>query len=66
MWYIIIVVNQFSKYAIFIAAPKDGSLEETIKLFFKHVVSIGAYHKASSVIEIPTSNENFGQDYSSL
>ncbi|XP_042968946.1 uncharacterized protein LOC122301604 [Carya illinoinensis] len=35
---LIVVVDRFSKYATFIAAPKDCSAEETAKLFFKHVV----------------------------
>lgn len=35
---IIVMVDQFSKYATFIVAHEDCSAEETVKLFFKHVV----------------------------
>ena len=35
---IIVVVDWFSKYATFIAAPKDCTIEETTWLFFKNVV----------------------------
>ncbi|GMQ12089.1 hypothetical protein CsSME_00054546 [Camellia sinensis var. sinensis] len=35
---ILVVVDRFSKYATFIAAPNECSAEETAKLFFKHVV----------------------------
>ena len=32
------VVDLFSKYATFIAAPKDSTVEETVGLFLKNVV----------------------------
>ena len=35
---IIVIVNQFSKYATFVPATKDCSAEEAAKLFVKHVV----------------------------
>ncbi|RVW71430.1 Retrovirus-related Pol polyprotein from transposon 17.6 [Vitis vinifera] len=35
---IIVVVDRFSKYATFIAAPTDCMAEETTRLFLKHVV----------------------------
>ena len=35
---IIVVVDRFSKYATFIAAPKDCTAEETTRLFLKNVV----------------------------
>ena len=35
---IIVVVDRFSKYGTFIAAPPDCTAEETAKLFFKNVV----------------------------
>ena len=35
---IIVVVDQFSKYATFIAAPKDCTVEEMTRLFLKNVV----------------------------
>lgn len=35
---IIVVVDQFSKYVTFIAAPKDYSAEETTNLFFMHMM----------------------------
>ncbi|RVW22706.1 Transposon Tf2-2 polyprotein [Vitis vinifera] len=35
---IIVVVDRFSKYATFIAAPTDCTTEETARLFLKHVV----------------------------
>ncbi|RVW86086.1 Transposon Ty3-I Gag-Pol polyprotein [Vitis vinifera] len=35
---IIVVVDRFSKYATFIAAPTDSTAEETTRLFLKHVV----------------------------
>ncbi|RVW76146.1 Transposon Ty3-I Gag-Pol polyprotein [Vitis vinifera] len=35
---IIVVVDRFSKYATFIAAPTDCTVEETTRLFLKHVV----------------------------
>ena len=35
---IIVVVDRFSKYATFIAAPIDCTAEETTRLFLKHVV----------------------------
>ncbi|KAL6327005.1 hypothetical protein AAG906_012689 [Vitis piasezkii] len=35
---IIVVVDRFSKYATFIAAPTDCTAEETTRLFLKHVV----------------------------
>ena len=35
---IIVVVDRFSKYVTFIAAPTDCTIEETIRLFLKHVV----------------------------
>ena len=35
---IIVVVDRFSKYATFIAAPNDCTSEETARLFLKHVV----------------------------
>ncbi|RVW38680.1 Transposon Tf2-12 polyprotein [Vitis vinifera] len=35
---IIVVVDRFSKYATFIAAPTDYTAEETARLFLKHVV----------------------------
>ena len=35
---ILVVVEQFSKYAMFIPAPKQCPAEETARLFFKHVV----------------------------
>ena len=35
---IIVVVDKFSKYATFITAPTDCTVEETSKLFLKHVV----------------------------
>ncbi|RVW49001.1 Transposon Tf2-8 polyprotein [Vitis vinifera] len=35
---IIVVVDRFSKYATFIAAPTDCTAEETARLFLKHVV----------------------------
>ena len=35
---IIVVVDRFSKYATFIAAPKDCTAEETARLFLKNVV----------------------------
>ena len=35
---IIVVVDRFSKYATFIAAPKDCTSEETARLFLKNVV----------------------------
>lgn len=34
----IVVVDRFSKYATFIAAPVDCTAEEIAKLFIKHVV----------------------------
>lgn len=33
-----VVVDQFSKYGVFIPAPKDCPAEEAARLFFKHVV----------------------------
>ena len=36
--FIIVVVDRFSKYATFIAAPTDCTAEETARLFLKHVV----------------------------
>ena len=36
--YIIVVVDRFSKYATFIAAPKDCTAEETARLFLMNVV----------------------------
>ena len=35
---IIVVVDRFSKYATFIAAPIDCTVEKTVRLFLKHVV----------------------------
>nr|CAN67852.1 hypothetical protein VITISV_020215 [Vitis vinifera] len=35
---IIVVVDRFSKYATFIAAPTDCTAEETTRLFLKHVL----------------------------
>ena len=35
---IIVEVDQFSKYATFIAAPKDCTAEETARLFLKNLV----------------------------
>ena len=35
---IIVVVDKFSKYATFVAAPTDCIAEETTRLFLKHVV----------------------------
>ncbi|KAL6329497.1 hypothetical protein AAG906_021505 [Vitis piasezkii] len=35
---IIVVVDRFSKYATFIAAPTDYTAEETTRLFLKHIV----------------------------
>ena len=35
---IIVVVDRFSKYSTFIAAPTDCTAEETARLFLKHVV----------------------------
>ena len=35
---IIVVVDKFSKYATFITALTDCTMEETSKLFLKHVV----------------------------
>ena len=35
---IIVVVDRFSKYATFTAAPNDCTSEETARLFLKHVV----------------------------
>ena len=35
---IIVVVDRFSKYMTYIAAPTDRTIEETIRLFLKHVV----------------------------
>ncbi|RVW61382.1 Transposon Ty3-I Gag-Pol polyprotein [Vitis vinifera] len=35
---IIVVMDKFSKYATFIAAPTDCTAEETTRLFLKHVV----------------------------
>nr|GEV60445.1 hypothetical protein [Tanacetum cinerariifolium] len=35
---IIVVVNRFSKYGTFIAAPPDVTADDTTKLFFKNVV----------------------------
>ncbi|XP_075092690.1 uncharacterized protein LOC107763230 [Nicotiana tabacum] len=35
---IMVVVDQFSKYATFIAAPQNISAEDTARLFFSHVV----------------------------
>ena len=35
---IIVVVDRFSKYATFIAAPKDCTAEEMTRLFLKNVV----------------------------
>ena len=35
---IIVVVDRFSKYATFIAAPKDCIVEETTRLFLMNVV----------------------------
>ena len=35
---IIVVVDRFSKYATFIAAPKDCTTEEITRLFLKNVV----------------------------
>ena len=35
---IILVVDKFSKYATFIMAPKDYTVEEMTRLFLKHMV----------------------------
>ena len=35
---IIVMVDRFSKYATFITAPTDCTVEKTSKLFLKHVV----------------------------
>ena len=35
---IIVVMDRFSKYATFIEAPTDCTVEETTRLFLKHVV----------------------------
>ncbi|KAJ4699844.1 Ty3/gypsy retrotransposon protein [Melia azedarach] len=37
---IIVVVDRFSKYAVFMAAPADCTAEEAAKLFLKHVVKL--------------------------
>ncbi|CAL1380625.1 unnamed protein product [Linum trigynum] len=35
---IMVVVDRFSKYGVFIAGPKDMTAEDAARLFFKHVV----------------------------
>lgn len=35
---LMVVVDLFSKYGVFIPAPKDSTTEEAARLFFKHVV----------------------------
>lgn len=47
---IIVVVDRFSKYATFIAAPKDCTIEEIIRLFLKIWWSIGGSRSTSLVI----------------
>ena len=42
---IIVVVDRFSKYATFIAVPKDSTAEEMTKLFLKKVVKYGGLPK---------------------
>ncbi|XP_042980003.1 uncharacterized protein LOC122310191 [Carya illinoinensis] len=54
---IIVVVDRFSQYATFIAAPKDCSAEETVKLFFKHVVNFhpqldGQTERVNALLEL--------------
>lgn len=37
---IIMVVDRLSKYITFVITPNECSVEDTTKLFFKHVVNI--------------------------
>nr|GEW28756.1 hypothetical protein [Tanacetum cinerariifolium] len=43
-WIIIVVVDRFSKYETFIAAPPDVMADDTAKLFFKNVVKVVQDH----------------------
>lgn len=37
-WFIIVVVDRFSKYAVFILVPHECPVEEATILFFRNVV----------------------------
>ena len=37
---ILVVVDKFSKYAVFIAAPHPCTIEQIVELFFRNVVKI--------------------------
>ena len=63
---IIVVVDKFSKYATFIAVPTDCTMEETTRLFLKHVVKFGGCLSISLVILTHGSLGNFRWSSSSL
>ena len=62
---IIVVVDRFTKYATFIAAPKDCTAAETARLFLKNVVNVGGYQSSSSVIVTLASLGSFEWIFSS-
>ncbi|XP_070057602.1 uncharacterized protein [Nicotiana tomentosiformis] len=42
---ILVIVDQFSKYATFIVAPQNISAEDTTRLFFSHIFKYWGLHK---------------------
>ncbi|RVW25255.1 Transposon Tf2-2 polyprotein [Vitis vinifera] len=63
---IIVVVDRFSKYATFIAAPTDCTAEETARLFLKHVVKYWGLPKFIISDRDPSFTRKFGRSSSSL
>ena len=63
---IIVVVNRFSKYTTFIAAPTDCTMEEMARLFLKNIVKYWGCLSILSMITIHISLGSFGRNSSSL
>ena len=63
---IIVVVDRFSKYATFIAAPTDCTAEETARLFLKHVVKYWGLLKYIISDRDPRFTEKFWTEFFKL
>ena len=63
---IIVVVNRFFKYATFIVAPTDCTMEEMARLFLKNIVKYWGCLSLLSMITIHISLGSFGRSSLSL
>ncbi|CAL1378042.1 unnamed protein product [Linum trigynum] len=61
---IMVVVERFSKYAVFICGPKYMTAKDVARLFFKNVVNIGAFLATSCATEMGASRDDLGESCS--